>query len=89
VTTATMANSPLLAGEGGLSFDVATPAAACTGYADVTVDLAVDGIGPGLDIDWLQFDWDGDGFYDNNPAGRATFGVFAGPREFIYIREPW
>jgi len=43
---------------------------------------------------FLQYDWDddddlGDGPYDDNPAGRGAFGVFEGPREFIYIREPW
>jgi hypothetical protein len=46
---------------------------------------------------WLKDDRDGidnpstpDGdLYDDDPSGRATWGIFAGPKEFIYIREPW
>ncbi|MEM6998346.1 MAG: right-handed parallel beta-helix repeat-containing protein [Pseudomonadota bacterium] len=38
---------------------------------------------------WLQYDWDNDTNHDNNPFGRATWGIFAGPDEFIFIREPW
>jgi MSHA biogenesis protein MshQ len=38
---------------------------------------------------WLQYDWDNDTNHDNNPGSRATWGIFAGPDEFIYIREPW
>lgn len=38
---------------------------------------------------WLQYDWDNDTNHDNDPTSRATWGIFAGPEEFIYIREPW
>ncbi len=38
---------------------------------------------------WLQFDWNNDTNHINDPISRATWGVFAGPDEFIYIREPW
>ena len=36
---------------------------------------------------WLQFDWDGDGSYDNLPRGRATFGIYQGNDRKIYMRE--
>ena len=43
----------------------------------------------GLDMEWLFYDWDDNGMFDNNPTGRVTFGIFQGPSEFIYLREPW
>jgi MSHA biogenesis protein MshQ len=61
-----------------------------TGPLIITLNLSVSGSAQ----DWLQFDWDNtdglnDGPYDDNPYGRASFGIFKGPREYIYIREPW
>jgi MSHA biogenesis protein MshQ len=82
-TIGTMTNSPLVGGDGGLSFSA--PGELCTGYADITLDL---GSG-GLNMPWLLHDWDEDLSFDDNPTGRATFGVFSGQSEFIYIREPW
>lgn len=46
---------------------------------------------------WLKYDVNGvdddvppDGdLYDDNPEATATWGIFKGPNEFIYIREPW
>jgi MSHA biogenesis protein MshQ len=83
-TQAAIANNPVAAGVGGLSFS--PPEAGNTGYADITVDLSV---ASGLDMEWLYYDWDGDNNHDNNPLGRVSFGVFEGEDEFIYIREPW
>ncbi len=88
VATATMANATFASGSGGLSFDVAAPAAGCTGFIDTTLDLSTGG----LNMDWLQYDWAdeaGDGPFNVDPSGRAEFGLFQGPRQLIYIREPW
>ena len=35
--------------------------------------------------DYLKFDWKGNG--DENPAARATFGIFKGNKHIIYLRE--
>lgn len=91
VATAAITNNPLSAGNADLSFTIAAPASACTGYADISLDLST---ATGLNMEWLYFDWDdldglGDGPHDDDPAGRASFGVYQGPREFIYQREPW
>ena len=60
---------------------LATSTANEVGSADVTIDLTAQ--------DWLQYDWDNDTNHDNDPTSRITWGVFSGPDEFIYIREPW
>ena len=41
----------------------------------------------GADLEWLYHDWDGDSSYDNNPTGRATFGIYKGQDAIIHIRE--
>jgi hypothetical protein len=69
------------------------------GAATLTVNLsnaalgttctAVGGAGPastGANLPWLQGNWSG-GTYTVNPSGRATFGVFRGSDEVIFIRE--
>lgn len=53
-----------------------------TGSVDITYAL-------GLPLYWLQYDWDSDTNHDNDPFSRATWGIFSGPDEFIYIRERW
>ncbi len=81
-TTATLANTPLAAGDSGLSFFA--PGAGNTGFANIEVNLS----GTGANLPWLQFDWDGI-VGDDNPQGRVTFGIFQGSQYFIHIREPW
>lgn len=56
-----------------------------TGYVDIEINLSVGG----SDEPWLQYDWNGDGVFDNNPTARATFGVYHGSDDLIYMREPW
>ena len=85
-TTMTVTNNPFVAGQGLLSFT--PPGPACTGFADILIDLST------LNLNHLQFDWDDDdglhnGPYDDNPRGRATFGIMSRPKEVIYTREPW
>jgi MSHA biogenesis protein MshQ len=35
----------------------------------------------------LQYDWDGDGSVQDPPAARATFGIYKGSEQIIYLRE--
>ena len=80
-TSITSANPSFISGASQLVFSA--PGAGNTGFVDIEIDLT------SASLDWLLFDWDGDGNHDNHPAGRATFGIFSGSREIIYIREPW
>lgn len=91
-TTATLLNpvsppddSLFISGMNELEFSA--PLSGNTGYTDIEVDLS--DTADGAAMPWLQFDWDGDGNFDNNPRGRATFGIYSRPEEIIYIREPW
>jgi uncharacterized protein DUF6701 len=78
---------------------LAAPGSGNDGAATLTVNLtnaglgstctAVGGAGPassGANLPWLQGNWSG-GTYTLNPSGRATFGVFRGSDEVIFIRE--
>ena len=65
-----------------LLFEAPTPAGN-PGFVDIRIDLSADG------MEWLRYDWDGGGAFDDDPTGRASFGIFPGRRELIYIREPW
>lgn len=55
------------------------PGAGNDGSVDVTADLSA--------LSWLRYDWDGDGAYDDDPRGRATFGIYKGSPRRIYLRE--
>lgn len=72
---------PIAGGTGGLTFPA--PGEGNTGFVDVEalLDTAM--------LSYLQFDWDGDGGHDDNPAARASFGIYSGTPGLIYIREPW
>lgn len=62
---------------GGFNLYLLPPGAGKTGSADVQVDAPT----------WLEFDWNGTG--DEDPTGRATFGLFRGSPNIIHMREPW
>ena len=76
-TTATLSSSNFANGQGALLFSA--PGSGGDGWADIDLDLSGQ--------DWLKFDWDGDGTHDNNPAARATFGIFKSNPRLIYQRE--
>lgn len=76
-TTSASLLDPLLAGDANLSFS----APGDEGYVDVTADLSL--------LDWLRYDWDGDGSHDDDPQGRATFGIYKGRPSMIYLRESY
>ena len=48
---------------------------------DIVVDLS------SASLPSLLGDWDGDLSYDDNPSGRATFGIYKGRDAIIYERE--
>ncbi len=76
------------------------PGAGNNGAVDLTVNLngasgnictAVGGSGPAAtnaNRPYLQGAWTGTA-YDDDPAARATFGVYKGRDEFIYLRESY
>ena len=37
--------------------------------------------------DWLKYDWDNDGTFDDNPSAVATFGIYRGNDRIIHWRE--
>lgn len=81
VTTPSLAHDPLVAGDAGLS--LSPPGVGNTGYVDLLYDLSP----AGADRPWLRYDWDGDGSHDDDPTGRATFGIYAGEDALIHRRE--
>lgn len=81
-TQATLSNAPLLAGDAGLSFcppgnPTCTPGSGNVGYVDIIADAP----------SYLEFNWDGTG--DQDPQGRATFGIYGGSENVIYLREEY
>lgn len=83
VAPPSVANVPLLVGDAGLALGAPR--------APGTVDLRVDLGGTGANLPWLRGDWpdDGnlDGVYDDDPRGRATFGIWEGRDVVIFQRE--
>ncbi len=77
-TTPTISGS-FLAGRSNLS--LSAPGAGNNGSVDVSIDLALTA------TSWLRFDWDSDAAHDDDPVGRATFGIYQGSRRHIYLRE--
>ena len=82
-TTPTLGNIPLLSGNAALVLSAPN--------ADGSVDIIADLSPSGANLPWLQYDWpeDGnlDGLFDDNPRARATFGIWSGREQLIYLRE--
>ncbi|MBW2186222.1 MAG: hypothetical protein JRG71_07425 [Deltaproteobacteria bacterium] len=72
-TTATINIQPLLLGDGTL--ELSAPGSGGEGWVDIELTVP----------DYLKYDWHGTG--DDNPTARATFGIYKGSENIIYIRE--
>ncbi len=83
------------AGRGNLRFSA--PGAGNTGSVDLTVQLGATASGStcvggavtaaaAASQTWLQGRWSA-GAYDQNPAARASFGLYRGSKSLIYLRE--
>ena len=75
-TTATL-SSPIVSGNARLR--LSPPGAGNFGFLDAVFTVPI----------YLQFDWNGDGSYTDNPRSRARFGLFKNVAEFIYSRETY
>jgi MSHA biogenesis protein MshQ len=79
-------SSTLTAGaiaNGVMNIDLSAPGAGNTGDIAVTPTLSV---APNP-MPWLQFDWDADGVFDDDPTATATFGIFSGNPVLIYRQQ--
>jgi MSHA biogenesis protein MshQ len=79
-STATFTGTAV-AGQFGLV--LSAPGAGKTGEVSLQFILGAAG------LPWLQYDWNGDGTRTDDPAARATFGTFEGPKRVIFKREVW
>lgn len=71
-------NAPLLNGTATLT--LSAPGEDNEGYVDLRSQLSIT-------APWLLGDYDNDGHYDDNPTGRASFGLFKGSDNIIFRRE--
>ena len=76
-SSATLLNTTFSSGQGNLSFSA--PGEDNQGYIDIKGELT--------GFDWLQFDWNSDGVFSENPSGRASFGLYNGSDRLIFRRE--
>ncbi|MCK4622819.1 MAG: hypothetical protein KAT62_11470 [Desulfuromonadales bacterium] len=74
--TAASGTGILLSGIGN-NLNLSAPGAGNEGSVDLTLDLSQ---ATGADMEWLQPG-------GNNPAAKATFGIFKGNQRLIYMRE--
>lgn len=80
-STATLGTAALSAGQLGLS--LSAPGSRKVGEIDYQINLTT------AASTWLQFDWDNNGTLTDNPTGRASFGLYAGPKRIIFRRDQW
>lgn len=79
--------------------NLSAPGTGNNGWTDVTLNLAgasgnqcvavgaAGAVPVSVNAPWLQFHWVGPGIGWQNPAARATFGIYKNANEFIYLRE--
>lgn len=72
-TASVSATGKLVAGDA--KFKLSKPGTGNNGYIDIAFPVPL----------WLKFPWKGG--VDLDPPGRATFGIYKNPNEFIYMRE--
>jgi hypothetical protein len=70
---------------GVLNLNLTAPGLGHSGFVDITPQLN----SMPMSMSWLRFDWNGDGKHDENPRGRASWGMYRGNPNVIYMRERW
>lgn len=63
---------------GDFNLHLQAPGLGNSGSLDISADLSA--------TSWLRYNWDGAGG-DDDPTGRATFGIYRGSSRHIYLRE--
>lgn len=93
-TSPTLVNTAAIQGGWQVSLSKPSPTPSGKGSVDLCVDLGADPVGGTLcsatvpaNLPYLQSLWSPGTSYNNDPKVRATFGVFKGNDEFIYLRE--
>jgi len=93
-TSPTLANTAAIQGRWQVNLSKPSPTPAGKGSVDLCVDLGADPVGgtvcsaiASANLPYLQGLWSPGTGYNNDPKVRATFGVFKGNDEFIYLRE--
>jgi hypothetical protein len=74
-----VANTPAAAGD--VNYSYPAPGAGNVGFIDTQTDLSA------AAHLWLRYDWLANGEFDDDPAARATFGIFDGDPVQIYIQQ--
>jgi MSHA biogenesis protein MshQ len=77
-TTASLTQNALVAGSTVLILSALGEGK--RGYVDIRSQLT-------SSHKWLLGDYDGDGSYDDDPLGRASFGLFKGSDNILFRRE--
>lgn len=93
-TSPTLVNTAAIQGRWQVNLSKPSPTPAGKGSVDLCVDLGTDPVGgtvcsatASANLPYLQGLWSPGTSYNNDPKVRATFGVFKGNDEFIYLRE--